>query len=60
MNVEKTKFRKYKREPVDKTKLNEKQRIAFEYIEKHYYKYHNPENINIQKQSANDQLRFQI
>ena len=35
MQEEKKKFRKYKKEPVDKSLLNQKQKIAFEHIEKH-------------------------
>ena len=35
MDKEKSKIRKYKKENVDKTLLNEKQLKAFEYIESH-------------------------
>ena len=35
MDKEKSKIRKYKKEYVDKTQLNEKQLKAFEYIESH-------------------------
>ena len=35
MKEEKKKFKKQKKEPVDKSLLNEKQKIAYEHIEKH-------------------------
>ena len=60
MREEKRKLRKYKKEPVDKKLLNEKQLIAFEYIESHYNAFHNPENPNKKRQLPQDQLKFQI
>ena len=60
MDKEKSKIRKYKKEYVDKTLLNEKQLKAFEYIESHYNAFHNPENPNKKRQLPQDQLKFQI
>lgn len=60
MQEEKKKFRKYKKEPVDKTPLNVKQKIAYEHIEKHYQEFHNDMNPFRSKQTQKDQLLFQI
>ena len=60
MQEEKKKFRKYKKEPVDKTTLNVKQKIAYEHIEKHYQEFHNEMNPFRSKQTPKDQMLFQI
>ena len=60
MRGEKSKLRKYIKEPVDESKLNEKQLKAFEYIKSHYNAFHNPEIKNKKIQESKDQLKFQI
>ena len=60
MQEEKKKFRKQKKEPVDKNPLNQKQRVAFEHIEKHYEEFHSDQNPFRSKQTQKDQMLFQI
>ena len=60
MQEEKKKFRKQKKEPVDKTPFNQKQRVAFEHIEKHYEEFHSDQNPFRSKQTHKDQMLFQI
>ena len=40
--------------------MNDKQLIAFEIVEEHYNKFHNPTNKNRKKQGKNDQLFLEI